>query len=102
MHARRSFPRLASLIGEQETAVAAILMCLPLVCLLLWHVRNGRWPMDDAADYAHTAYQIYNHFYDRGFFSGVAAMLDLRGWRPIIYPVFTLPFLAVFRRNIPE
>ena len=44
---------------------------IPIILLLIWHVQNHRWPNDDAANYATTAYEIFDRFQSRGVYEGL-------------------------------
>src|SRR3982751_1261241 len=74
---------------------------IPTALVFIWHLQNHRWPNDDAADYASTGYQIFEQFQTGGVRDGLLALLDLRGWRPVLFPTFLVPFLLLFKGNIP-
>jgi len=76
------------------------LLWLPIFLILLWHLRNQGWPNDDAAQYMNTAYDIFDRFRNNGLIAGLAAVLDLRGWRPIVFPTLAVPYLLLFHGNI--
>ena len=86
-----------------QVCIPAVVLPLfiPIVLLLIWHVQNHRWPNDDAANYATTAYEIYDRFQSQGAYQGLLALRDLRGWRPILFPTLMVPYLLVFQGNIP-
>src|SRR5690348_15431847 len=83
-----------------STPAAVLLLIIPTILVLTWHFQNHRWPNDDAADYATTGYLICEQFRTGGLFDGLLAILNLRGWRPVLFPTFLVPFLLLFQ-NIP-
>lgn len=74
---------------------------LPITLVLVWHIQNHGWPNDDAANYATTGYEMFDRFETRGVSQGLIALLDVRGWRPTIFPILLVPFLLMFQGNIP-
>lgn len=71
----------------------------PLIALV-WHVNHQAWPNDDAANYLSTAYEQYLHFKNGTLGDGLAALYQVRGWRPILFPVLAVPFLWIFNGNV--
>jgi hypothetical protein len=86
-------------LWNSRSAFAAVLL-IPILALLLWHLRNHGWPNDDAANYMTTAYDISARFHEQGTLSGLAALLNLRGWRPILHPILAVPFLLASRGSV--
>jgi hypothetical protein len=80
--------------------VSILLVILPVIVTLLWHMHNQGWPNDDAADYMKTAYQQYLAFQDGSLQDGLKLSYQIRGWRPILFPVLATPFLLLFNGNI--
>lgn len=77
-----------------------LLVISPVIISFLWHINNQGWPTDDAAQYMKTAYQQYLAFQNGSFFDGIKALYQMRGWRPIFFPVLATPFLLLFKGNI--
>lgn len=80
--------------------VSLLIVILPVIAILLWHLHNQGWPNDDAADYMKTAYQQYLAFREGSFLDGLKALYQIRGWRPILFPSLATPFLLIFQGNI--
>ena len=72
----------------------------PLIFTCIWLMTNSQLPMADATDYLTTGYNIYRHFSENGFWHGLQDFHIPRGWRPIYFPVFTLPFLLISKGDI--
>jgi hypothetical protein len=83
-----------------STFISLLLVILPVIATLLWHLHNQGWPNDDAADYMKTAYQQYLAFQDGSLLDGLKALYQIRGWRPILFPVLATPFLLFFKGYI--
>lgn len=77
-----------------------LLVILPVLTISLWHIHNQGWPSYDAAEYMKTAYQQYLAFRDGSLSDGFKSLYQVRGWRPILFPVFATPFLLLFKGNI--
>lgn len=73
---------------------------LPVFFAFSWLISNSQLPATDATDYLMTGYRIYHHFTDNGFWYGILHFDIQRGWRPIFFSVFTVPFLLVSKGNI--
>jgi hypothetical protein len=80
--------------------ISILLVILPVIVTLLWHLNNQGWPNDDAADYMKTAYQQYLAFHNGSPFEGLGSLYQIRGWRPILFPVLATPFLLLLKGNI--
>ena len=80
---------------KTRRSIAAVLLVVPCLLLLLWHLSNNAVPSDDAADFAETALQVAQQFHQEGPLHGMAAAFEIRGWRPIIFPVLAVPFLLI-------
>lgn len=70
-------------------------VAIPLILLISWHNSNTLYPNDDAANYLGTAQNIYLQYKSSGFVQGTLAAYFDRGWRPILFPVLAVPFLAI-------
>jgi hypothetical protein len=81
--------------------VAALPLCVPVLLMLVWHLQDHRWPNDDAANFATTAVQIADRFHTGGLLPGLQALIDVRGWRPIVFPTLLVPYLLAFHGNVP-
>lgn len=73
---------------------------IPLALAMAWHSINSVYPNDDCANYFETAQDIYQRFKQGGFIDGLWASYTVRGWRPLIFPLMALPFIAISRDNI--
>jgi hypothetical protein len=80
--------------------VAIVLTLSPVLFALVWHVKNLGWPNDDAANYLLTAYQQYSAFQNGSIFDGLQAMYQIRGWRPIFFPLVATPFLLLSNGSV--
>ena len=69
------------------------------IILSLWHFNNHGLPQSDAITYLSDAYRHYINFYDKGFFIGLLDFYSNRGWRPQIFPYFSVPFWILFGKN---
>lgn len=78
---------------------------LPLVIsiytflIFLWHHYNHALPQSDAITYLSDGFYHYRSFYEQGFIKGLIGLYLERGWRPQIFPVFSVPFLILFGSN---
>ena len=71
-----------------------ILLIAPLLTLM-WHSANTQMPMSDAMDYIEPSYTMFDHFKNSNFFEFLVSIFNERGWRPIIFPVFIMPFMII-------
>jgi hypothetical protein len=85
---------------QQEKLWRLVALFVPLLLVGTWHVRNHAWPMDDAANYMATSYQEYLAFKLHGIWRGATGLIDIRGWRPILFPPLAVPFLALSGGNV--
>ncbi len=95
----------APLILSRASAQSSILWYVsavgaPLLLVVVWHLFNTRYPNDDAADYFKTAQQIYQRFGSDGLLSGLRAAYMHRGWRPVLFPVVSVPFLLLTNGSV--
>jgi hypothetical protein len=93
----KSFSRLFS-----SDLRAALLLLIPFVVVLAWHMVNAGLPNDDPANLSLTALRISQTFQDRGLVAGLIAMLDLRGWRPILLPALSAPIFLATGNNVTQ
>src|SRR5258705_12997305 len=70
-------------------------LIIPLLIPIAWHTNNKVLPKWDAADYLQTSYNIYESFHNSGIIEGLRNVYLNRGWRPILFPVFTVPALLI-------
>ncbi|MEK6791508.1 MAG: glycosyltransferase family 39 protein [Deltaproteobacteria bacterium] len=82
-------------IKRREALWYVLAVGVPLLLVVVWHLLNTRYPNDDAADYFKTAQQIYQRFGSDGLWSGLSAAYLHRGWRPVLFPVVSVPFLLL-------
>lgn len=80
--------------------VSIFLTLSPVLFALVWHVKNLGWPNDDPANYMLTAYQQYSAFQNGSIFDGLQAMYQIRGWRPIFFPLVATPFLLLSNGSV--
>ncbi len=72
-----------------------IAVAVPLALVVSWHSINTVYPNDDCANYYETAQDIYFKFKSGGLGSGLLSAYYDRGWRPILFPVLAVPFMAI-------
>ncbi len=73
---------------------------LPFSYTILWLSLNTQLPGNDAANYLMTSVNIFHHFSEHGFWSGIQSVYLERGWRPIFFPVLAVPFLLISHGNL--
>ncbi len=71
-----------------------ILSIAPLLTLI-WHNTNTQVPMSDALDFIEPSNAMFNHFKNSNFFEFLVSIINERGWRPVIFPLFILPFMII-------
>lgn len=93
---------LAILKEKTSTEILFILMSfiLPVSGCLLWLLQTNQFPTSDATDYIATAHRIYQHYAQEGFLAGLMQTFLERGWRPIFFPVLSIPFMLLSQGNI--
>jgi len=62
--------------------------------ILPWHAVNAQVPIWDGANFVENVLKILERF-DTGFVAGLRGVYEVRGWRPISFPAFCVPFFAV-------
>lgn len=62
--------------------------------ILPWHAVNAQVPIWDGANFVENVLKILERF-DTGFLAGLHGVYEVRGWRPISFPAFCVPFFAV-------
>src|SRR5258708_5616768 len=85
---------------KNELLLIVFASILPLTMTLFWLLRNLQLPMNDASNYLMTAIDIYHQFTDKGVLKGILSCYTLRGWRPIFFPVLSVPFLLISKGNL--
>lgn len=70
-------------------------MGIPLLIVVLWHAQNTLLPAHDAADYFRSALNNYLVWQDKGFFAGLIDTYLNRGWRPIFFAAYIVPFIMI-------
>lgn len=73
---------------------------IPFVYTLFWLLKNTQLPENDASNYLMTSINIYHHFLDKHFISSIMSFYTERGWRPIFFPVLTVPFLLISKGHL--
>jgi len=76
-----------------------LIFIFPLLFTVLWLIHNNQLPANDAANYLLTATDIHHHFV-KSFWNGVTSCYLERGWRPIFFPVLSVPFLLIAHGNL--
>ena len=66
----------------------------------LWHYQNLQLPISDSVEYLDAAYTIYMFFDNGEYFNFLISIFNERGWRPIIFQIFIVPFLMISSGNI--
>jgi hypothetical protein len=84
----------------KSRSLVRALPVIPLLLALWWHLSNRGLPTDDAANHAETSLRIAKQFVDHGLLSGVSALFNMRGWRPIVFPPLAVPFLLLTGNNV--
>lgn len=73
---------------------------LPVCFSLLWMLKNTQFPTSDANEYLTRAFNIYEAFRNQGIWHGLFHCFFDRGWRPILFPVLTVPILILTHGHI--
>jgi len=77
-----------------------LVVLAPVVFTFLWMITNTQLPASDATDYLLTANRMYLHFINDGFWNGMFHLGTEKGWRPIFFPVLSVPFLLISRGSM--
>ncbi len=88
------------LLVKYEVNYIALALILPLSTIIIWLLKNTQLPGNDAANYLSSAVEMYHNFTEKGFFHGLVGCYLERGWRPILFPVFAVPFLLLFQGSL--
>lgn len=80
--------------------IAMAILVVPIIFVLLWHLCNHGLPNSDPANYAEISLRIAKNFSQHGLVSGMIAILDTRGWRPIAFPPLAVPFLLLTGNDV--
>lgn len=73
-------------------------MALPVIFTFLWLSKNSQLPASDATDYLGTGLKIYRLFMEKNLWTGFWQMPH--GWRPIFFPLLSVPFLFLSQGNV--
>jgi hypothetical protein len=84
---------------RSRNLIGIVVLLIPLAFMVAWHLGNHALPADDAANHAEVALRISREF-RQGMLHGVAAILDVRGWRPIAFAPLSVPFLLLTDGNV--
>jgi 4-amino-4-deoxy-L-arabinose transferase-like glycosyltransferase len=84
---------------KSRNLIGIVVLLIPLAFMVAWHLGNHALPADDAANHAEVALRISREF-RQGMLHGVAAILDVRGWRPIAFAPLSVPFLLLTDGNV--
>ena len=57
-------------------------------------------PKSDSVEYLDSAYSIYLFFDNGEYLNFIISIFNERGWRPIAFQLFIVPFLIIFSGNI--
>lgn len=85
---------------RKEIMCAMLASLAPLIFIISWMITNTQLPTSDATDYFITANRMYEFFTQDGLLSGLKHLVTERGWRPIFFPVLSVPFLLISHGNI--
>ncbi|GEM_PF-2128906 len=86
--------------NHNEIIFLILAAILPVFFTMIWLFTNSQLPTADATDYLVTGHTIYHHFTDNGIWYGLLHFDIERGWRPIFFSVFTVPFLLISKGNV--
>ena len=84
---------------SQKIITILILLIAPLITLL-WHYNNTQYPMSDAVGFIESASIIVKNLYSINILEFVVSVFNERGWRPIIFQLFIVPFLFISNMDI--
>ncbi len=87
-------------IGNPNLFCAVFACLTPALFLLVWFVSDNTLPVGDGANFLGSGLKVWKIFVDQGVGSGIASLFWERGWRPILFPVFIVPFLLVTGGNV--
>jgi hypothetical protein len=85
---------------KARSPIAIALLLIPIILVLLWHLSNHALPSDDPANHAEVSLRIAKQFNQHGLLSGMYALLNARGWRPIVFPPLAVPFLLLTDNDV--
>ena len=74
-------------------------MIVPILSFM-WHFENTHLPISDGVDYLKSAYSIYLYYENNDALNFVISIFNERGWRPIIFQLFLVPFLIITSGNL--
>lgn len=80
--------------------ISYFIVAFPVLISIVWHINNRAWPSDDAANYMTTSYQQYQVLQGKSFIDSIRSLYEIRGWRPILFPILSTPCLWLFNGNI--
>lgn len=80
--------------------ISYLIVAFPVLISIIWHINNKAWPSDDAANYMTTSYQQYQVLQGGSFIDSIRSLYEIRGWRPILFPILSTPCLWLFNGNI--
>jgi hypothetical protein len=88
---------------QKRNSVICYLLAIavPLALIIVWHAINTIYPNADCANYLETAQDTYLRFKSDGIIRGILSAYLERGWRPILFPLFAVPFLVITGGDIP-
>ena len=66
----------------------------------LWHNENLQMPISDSVEYIDSAYSIYLFFHNSEYLNFIVSIFNERGWRPVAFQLFIVPFLIASSGNI--
>lgn len=73
---------------------------LPALFTLCWCVFNTQLPVADGSDYTTSAGHAYLGYKMHGIFHLIKILYLERGWRPVTFPLFLMPFLIISKGNM--
>lgn len=75
-------------------------LILPFIFTLAWFLKNAELPSSDAANYMSTSVDITAKFFSNNMLHGIAAIYDIRGWRPVVFPALLVPYILITKGNL--
>lgn len=100
VEAKPDSPQIYYGVGIPNYFYAAFACLVPAALLFIWFLSDNSLPQSDGANYLGSALKVWKVFVDEGIGSGIVSLFWDRGWRPISFPVFIVPFLLATGGNV--
>jgi len=89
--------------GWPRFLACILAISIPLGIVLFWHFLNRTYPRGDQGFFFDITQQIYRVFRTEGFLQGLGGAYSIRGgYKPLLIPVFGVPFIALFGGRVPQ